>query len=1543
MRRHGLIRPTGVCLLLAVFGALACYAGLLLDERTLMATVIVAAAMAVLSLSVAIAQWVKAGRGGAAYVEGDGNVLGRASARRTPAEGVTSKRAWLRSGMTRLLRPSYVTATALYERVDQYGNVVDRWAGAPPRERGLYRQVGTLLRWRSPFGLFAVRRHIAATGETLVLPEASDTAAQGAGVSALGRSAGLVDTEDSGTVRGYESGDPIRRIAWRHSARRGRLMTRESEGNERATLLLVVNADGTDGVDARRLDGVAAALRPYAKARRGMDVMATDGVHVAEGEREVLRFLASVRPAGGRDDAHGRDRLRRRMCTVLGRTCMVLRRMCMVRGATCTIPRATCGISAATCTASVGNIVRRRSGPVEVLVCDASDSNGLTASLQRSPIESAVRVLDPTPQERVEIPHERAGTSHERSEIMQVPSRTMHKRPETVQVRHADRRMASGEGGGAVGGVLGGADKALRIPRIVASLALLTYFGIMLKALAGLVEPTGWWIWFAAGTFAVAALVPAVPGYPLRDGRPARFVHPERVEVPGTTEKRHPVRSALMRVLCFTVVLVAATLTLIVLRLRDVPVASATGGPGGFAGLRTRFVAALSTGFDQLDRQLPPLRVSPASDVLLILVIAVAVLLIRILLLWRPAVPLIAVLPVVALAADAAMLGHVAPWWAVALLAFAFPMSVWASSPRPLVPPRAVPPRAVSPRAVPAVLAALTVMAVTLAGTPAAETLAYRVPLSIGEGGGMFSSNTVSPLIDLKRNIDAGSDSTVFSYSADRRLYLKLSTLDAFDGDTWGYDNELAIDAGLYGSGIRLGRDASDDLTMEQRRGGDPLGVYAWMLGYAGYGASGLESGGGTQIDERTLERYEATANVRIDTLRSRFLPVPGIASGANNIGSSWLRYRDGSLYNRADATSDGMRYTVTGTYVDPITSDAGFSTLDPVREVVAALERQRDDASDRVAGWFEARRTIADAGLGETRDGFAVVRASIDVDGVVSAPDGTRIGKVSAYSMAFSGEQDNDRVWGGGTTTPSAGRYSQHPSHIAFDDAFETRYGADGAGIVYGFSENGDAVTLVMPLTDMTGSDGSSDGRSDSGASTVWAQNAITILFQSDTTTSIAVEAGSADNDRTTARRILAMAAASDKAAHAGRYTSLPKTLPANVRAVVRRSRADGVAAKAGSYGEQVRAMRWLVGYFTDKANRFTYSLDAPDGDGRSNMQVIDDFLDPDTGHAGYCQHYASALAVLGRAMGVPTRIVLGYNAGTNARDADGYFPVASRQLHAWVEAYLDGVGWVSFDVTPPSEENGTLTADGTTAASDGSSAGSSGTLTGDDGSAVTEFDTTGNGGSSARRNGAEDKTAGKSADATEGKEAGDGSSEASGPPVWFTHVAAWFAALPVWARVALAVGVAAVALVACVLAPRAVRTLRRRRCVAAARRAASAGGGSGGSGDDDSGGGGGGSGGDGGDDAAALRAAAWRMAWREIRREGRAAGARWDAADTDLMIADRIADVWPSGADDDHGRRAMILRVARAADSVAFGGAAPQVDDLADGLDALFAATRR
>ena len=66
-----------------------------------------------------------------------------------------------------------------------------------------------------------------------------------------------------------------------------------------------------------------------------------------------------------------------------------------------------------------------------------------------------------------------------------------------------------------------------------------------------------------------------------------------------------------------------------------------------------------------------------------------------------------------------------------------------------------------------------------------------------------------------------------------------------------------------------------------------------------------------------------------------------------------------------------------------------------------------------------------------------------------------------------------------------------------------------------------------------------------------------------------------------------------------------------------------------------------------------------------------------------GYCVSFASALAVLGRIAGLPTRYIEGYVADP---DADGIARVTELNAHAWVEIYFSGFGWVPFDPTPGS-----------------------------------------------------------------------------------------------------------------------------------------------------------------------------------------------------------------------------------------------------------------
>jgi protein-glutamine gamma-glutamyltransferase len=64
-----------------------------------------------------------------------------------------------------------------------------------------------------------------------------------------------------------------------------------------------------------------------------------------------------------------------------------------------------------------------------------------------------------------------------------------------------------------------------------------------------------------------------------------------------------------------------------------------------------------------------------------------------------------------------------------------------------------------------------------------------------------------------------------------------------------------------------------------------------------------------------------------------------------------------------------------------------------------------------------------------------------------------------------------------------------------------------------------------------------------------------------------------------------------------------------------------------------------------------------------------------------GYCQHYAGAMAVMLRLLGVPARVAVGFTSGRRVGDT---WQVSDHDAHAWVEVWFPRIGWVAFDPTP-------------------------------------------------------------------------------------------------------------------------------------------------------------------------------------------------------------------------------------------------------------------
>src|SRR5579883_1931183 len=138
-------------------------------------------------------------------------------------------------------------------------------------------------------------------------------------------------------------------------------------------------------------------------------------------------------------------------------------------------------------------------------------------------------------------------------------------------------------------------------------------------------------------------------------------------------------------------------------------------------------------------------------------------------------------------------------------------------------------------------------------------------------------------------------------------------------------------------------------------------------------------------------------------------------------------------------------------------------------------------------------------------------------------------------------------------------------------------------------------------------------------------------------------------------------------------RYTRLPH-IDERIRALAR--------DWAGADPDEMQAQRIQA----HLRSEFRYTLDTPHTPTRDPLA---DFLF--VRKAGYCEYFASAMAVMLRTLGVPARVATGFQPGY-FNDVSGLFVIRASDAHAWVEAWLEGKGWRTFDPTPPdtSKQNG-------------------------------------------------------------------------------------------------------------------------------------------------------------------------------------------------------------------------------------------------------------
>jgi len=133
-------------------------------------------------------------------------------------------------------------------------------------------------------------------------------------------------------------------------------------------------------------------------------------------------------------------------------------------------------------------------------------------------------------------------------------------------------------------------------------------------------------------------------------------------------------------------------------------------------------------------------------------------------------------------------------------------------------------------------------------------------------------------------------------------------------------------------------------------------------------------------------------------------------------------------------------------------------------------------------------------------------------------------------------------------------------------------------------------------------------------------------------------------------------------------RYQRLPENTDPRIKTLAR-----DITANATSVLEKAA----MVETYLKRNYRYTLELKWVPGD-----QPIATFLF--NARTGHCEYFASSMAILLRAAGVPTRLVNGFLTGEYNPIGDDYI-IRQSDAHSWVEVYVPDRGWLEFDPTPP------------------------------------------------------------------------------------------------------------------------------------------------------------------------------------------------------------------------------------------------------------------
>ena len=132
-------------------------------------------------------------------------------------------------------------------------------------------------------------------------------------------------------------------------------------------------------------------------------------------------------------------------------------------------------------------------------------------------------------------------------------------------------------------------------------------------------------------------------------------------------------------------------------------------------------------------------------------------------------------------------------------------------------------------------------------------------------------------------------------------------------------------------------------------------------------------------------------------------------------------------------------------------------------------------------------------------------------------------------------------------------------------------------------------------------------------------------------------------------------------------RFLQLPP-LPERIRTLAREVTADS----RSPYEAALKLSQYL------SSDRFRYTLVLKQ---QTALDPLEEFLF--VRRSGNCEYFAASLAVMLRSVGIPARVVGGFQRG-EWNPYGRYFMVRMKDAHSWVEAFFDGAGWVTLDPSP-------------------------------------------------------------------------------------------------------------------------------------------------------------------------------------------------------------------------------------------------------------------